>query len=491
MRCPIVYRLTLVGACLALGGAARAEEAQWKALTDAGWRMGRGGDPGKAKEYLVKALGQAEAFPADDPRRALTLSYLAYVSQRQGKGDDARRYARQALAVYDPLPADGSVPSLGQGLNALALAYQGFKDYATADRLYQKAAAAEEAARGAHSVVVARLLGNRAALLEGQGRYEEAEPLRTQQVAILDTVSDPAVAPQAGAARQRTGRLYRLWGRDARAEPHFVRAVELRRRFVKKGEPELADSLSDLGCLYFDLGKYDLAEPPLREALLLRDVTDTTTSTKLAALAESLHNLGALRLAVRDYAAALSLLSRALKYREAAAPAGDLRTATTLHALGTAYAAQKNYAKAVSELTRALQITERLLGDSHVDVAAAAEALADAYARQGDAKKAEQNFLRAVAVRETALGPQHRGVAASLHHLADFYRDQKRYADAEALYRRALAAKEQALGRDDPVLAPVLDGYALLLRQTQRADEAAKLAQRAAALRAKAPAGAS
>jgi tetratricopeptide (TPR) repeat protein len=491
MRFPFVGRLVLAGLLLAVGVAAHAQEAQWQAFTDAGWRMSHGGDLATAKEYLSKGLGQAEKFPANDPRRALSLAYLASVIQRQGQADDARRYAQQALAIYDPLRADAAVPTLGKGLNALALAYHGLKDYATADRLYQKAAAVQEANRGGNGPVMARLLGNRAALLEDQGRYEEAEPLRTKQLAILDTVADPALAPEASAAQQRTGRLYRLWGRDARAEPHLLRAVELRRRFVKKGDPELADSLSDLGCLYFDLGKYDQAGAALREALLLRDVTGTANVAKQAALAESLYNLGALHVAQKDYSAAQSLLRRALAIRDAATPAGDLRTAATLSGLGAAYVGQKSYAQALSALTRALQVAERVQGDSHVDVAVAAEALAAVYVRLGDAKKAEPLLLRAVAIRESALGARHRGTAAAVNHLADFYRDQKRYADAEPLYRRALASKEKTLGRNNPALAPVLDGYALLLRQTKRADEAAKLTQRADALRAKAPAGAS
>jgi Tfp pilus assembly protein PilF len=73
-----------------------AQEAQWKALTDYGWRATRLGDQAGAAEYLTKALGHAAGFPEADPRRALTLSYLAVVARRQGKADDAGRYADQA-----------------------------------------------------------------------------------------------------------------------------------------------------------------------------------------------------------------------------------------------------------------------------------------------------------------------------------------------------------------------------------------------------------
>ena len=102
MRFPLVFRLALAGVCLAFGGAtAPAQEAQWRAYTDTGWRMSRGGELTSAREFLLKGLKHAEEFPAADPRRALTLAYLANVSHRKGQAYDAGRYAKQALAIYD------------------------------------------------------------------------------------------------------------------------------------------------------------------------------------------------------------------------------------------------------------------------------------------------------------------------------------------------------------------------------------------------------
>src|SRR5204862_315020 len=71
MHHPNVGRLALAGLCLLAGAvAAPAQEAQWKAFVSTGWRLCREGDPAGGKEYLLKALQQADGFPADDPRRA-------------------------------------------------------------------------------------------------------------------------------------------------------------------------------------------------------------------------------------------------------------------------------------------------------------------------------------------------------------------------------------------------------------------------------------
>src|SRR4051794_7122318 len=174
MRHPNICRLALAGLCLLAGAtAAPAQEAQWKAFVSNGWRLCREGDAAAAKEYLLKALQQAEGFPADDPRRALTQAYLAMAAFKQGQRAESDRYARQALAAYDRLPpAAVPHPTVGKGLNALALVAQGRKDYDQADRLYQRAIAAEEKALGSNKLAVALLLANRASALEAQGRYE-------------------------------------------------------------------------------------------------------------------------------------------------------------------------------------------------------------------------------------------------------------------------------------------------------------------------------
>jgi tetratricopeptide (TPR) repeat protein len=476
----------LVAACLvaAGGAAAPAQEGQWRAFTDSGWKLGREGDPA-AEEHLTRALKHAEEFPANDSRRALTQSYLAYVTAKRGKKDDADRYAKEALAAFDALPADTNDPHAGRGLNALALMYQARKDYTKADRLYQRSIAAEEKARGAESTSVAQLLGNRAGCLEAQGRYEEAEPLRKRQVAILDVPAAKDRVKAAAAAHRELGRLYRKWGRDAQAEPHLVRAVDLYRSPTRRDEPAAAGYLTDLGRLYLDLKKPDKAESPLREALTIREKTAGKELKDQIELSDSMHDLASVYLADGRYTAAEPMFERALAIREKAFPGGDLRVAVTLQGLAATHVGRKRHQQAEGELLRALQIKEKVLGKNHLGVAATLEDLAQLYAKSGDAEEAERYFQRALAMRERQLGSEHPSLAATLHDFANFYRDQRRYRDAERLYRRALAIREKGLGPEHPSVVPVLDSYVQFLLQTGRPNEAAEVAKRANAVRAK------
>src|SRR5438105_3586681 len=135
MRSTNVGRLVLMGLFLFAGGAAaQAQVSQWKAYVTTGWQLCREGNASAAKDYLEKALQQAEAFPADDPRRALTYSYLALTSLKQGQRAESDRYVSQALALYDRLPPGGVPhPTVGKGLNALALTAQRRNDFDQAE----------------------------------------------------------------------------------------------------------------------------------------------------------------------------------------------------------------------------------------------------------------------------------------------------------------------------------------------------------------------
>jgi tetratricopeptide (TPR) repeat protein len=485
MRSRNVLRLTVACLVVAAGAAtARGQEAQWKAFTDSGWRLARQGDPAAA-DHFAKALTHAQGFPPGDARRALTQSYQAFAAWKAGKTEDADRHAREALAAFDALPADTADPHVGRGLNALASLYQGRKDYPRADKLYLRAQAVEEKARGANGVGVALVLGNRAGLLEAQGRYEEAEPLRKREVQILDTPTAPGRADLAAAAHLGTGLMYRQWSRDEQAEPHLARAVELKWKPGQRDDPAAIPYLTALGRLYLDLKKPGKADLLLRHVLEHREKTAGQSPREQVELSDALHDVGCMHVLAGRPTTAEPLLNQALRIREKTFPGGDLRTAVTLHALANLHVSRKRNQQAEAELQRAYQIKLKVLGADHAGVAAALEDLGLLYARMNESDTAAGYFRKVLAARERSAGPQHPSVAATLHHLANAYRDLRRYADAEPLYRRAVAVKEKAHGPDHPELAPVLDSYAAMLLKAGRSADAAAQAKRATALRAK------
>ena len=56
-------------------------------------------------------------------------------------------------------------------------------------------------------------------------------------------------------------------GDNARAEPLYRQALEIRKEALGEGHPDYATSLNNLALLYLAMGDYARAEPLFRQAL--------------------------------------------------------------------------------------------------------------------------------------------------------------------------------------------------------------------------------
>ena len=79
-------------------------------------------------------------------------------------------------------------PSVATSLNNLAALYRSQGRYEEAEPLYQQALAMTRKLLGEEHPSVATSLNNLAALYRSQGRYEEAEPLYQQALEIAEQV---------------------------------------------------------------------------------------------------------------------------------------------------------------------------------------------------------------------------------------------------------------------------------------------------------------
>jgi len=82
-----------------------------------------------------------------------------------------------------------------------------------------------------------------------------------------------------------------LQGDYRAAEPHFLRALEIRRVSLGPSHPDFATSLNDLGGFYQTLGRFDEAEKCLREAV---DAYESALGPNHPWVATGLNNLAEL-----------------------------------------------------------------------------------------------------------------------------------------------------------------------------------------------------
>jgi tetratricopeptide (TPR) repeat protein len=88
-----------------------------------------------------------------------------------------------------------------------------------------------------------------------EGRYEEAEPLFQEALAIREKALGPD-DPDVATSLNNLAGLYREQGRYGEAESLYRRALVMREKLLGSNNPALAQSLNNLAALFSNQGRY-------------------------------------------------------------------------------------------------------------------------------------------------------------------------------------------------------------------------------------------
>ncbi|NEQ83081.1 MAG: tetratricopeptide repeat protein [Moorea sp. SIO2I5] len=111
-------------------------------------------------------------------------------------------------------------------------------------------------------------LGN---FYEGQGTYDQAEPLYQQCLEITRSrlgENHPYVAN----SLNDLANVYSYQGRYDQAKPLYQQALNLLKQRLGEEHPDVATSLNNLAALYHSQGRYDLAKPLYVQALVIAEL---------------------------------------------------------------------------------------------------------------------------------------------------------------------------------------------------------------------------
>jgi serine/threonine-protein kinase len=364
---------------------------------------------------------------------------------------------------------------------------------------------------------------------EAEALMREAQEIR---IATFGPVSLEAALSLAslGELRYRTGDM-------AAAAEDFEQALTLHRELTGEVHTDLASAANNLASALRSLGRYDEAERLHEEALRLRRAGDPSSLE----VAESLNNLGVLRMTRGDAEGAREPAEEALAIRRrilghehrltlqsqgnlagVAWRLGRLEEARAhleqaeagYRALGSpgseglahmlaylaAVLAQLGDGEAARQRAQeALEIQRARLGTDHPQVAHAWSTLASLAERSGDPGEARETWAEVVRILRAAYPPVHPRTARALLGHGKALLESGAPADAEETLREALATyealeppdevgrahAEMELGSCLVALGRAEDGRALLVRAVERfaesrgADSADALAARA------------
>ena len=302
------------------------------------------------------------------------------------------------------------------------------------------------------------------------GKYSEAIPLAE---AMLANLEKGAPSKNLAGAMNNLAQLYGDVGRDAEAEPLYMRALAIMEKAVGVDSVEIAPELNNLAALYQRQLRYAEAEPLFKRAL---DLSEKQLPANHPDIGRALNNLATCYEKQDRHAESEALTRRALTLYEKVAGPESPAVATLLNNLAQIVKVQGREAEAEPLIKRSLAIREKVLGASHPDVARSLNNLGDLYQRENRFAEAEPIFKRALAIREQAVGPDHPDTAASVNNLASLYQAEGRAADAIPLTERMIGKGRAQLGI---ALAVLFDAQRQQIMPTEKAlDEALDVIQR-------------
>lgn len=256
---------------------------------------------------------------------------------------------------------------------------------------------------------------------------------------LADLGDQPALQ---AATRATLGVVYRRLGLFDRAEPLLEETLAQRRRLHRGDHPEVAESLRELGLLKVEQGEYEAGERLLRQALVMRrelfGPAHPQQVQSLADLGGALYWLGRYGEAEEVLREAIDLARlQGVETQEHAGALNDL-------SLVMQFRRQLDEAERLGR--EALAMRRRLFGEHHPDIGVSFNNLAVLMHMKGDLEAAEELHRRSVALHRRLFGGEHPAVALVTYNLARLVHYNGELDEAEALYREALAISRRALG---------------------------------------------
>ena len=237
----------------------------------------------------------------------------------------------------------------------------------------------------------------------------------------------------------------------------------------------VARASNDLGNLLWNTGRYDEAEPLMREAL---EGTEAAFGKHHPTMAVCLSNLALLLQDTNRIEEAEPMFRKALEIDEAAFGKDHPTSAIRWNNLAMLLKDTNRIEEAEPMFRKALEI-EAAFGRHHPNVAVCLNNLAMLLKDTNRIEEAEPMVREALEIDEAAFGRHHPNVANRLSNLAALLRDTNRIEEAEPMVREALEIDEAAFGKRHPNVANRLNNLAALLQDTNRNEEAEPLRQRA------------
>jgi tetratricopeptide (TPR) repeat protein len=306
-----------------------------------------------AEQTLREALKLQQAlYGANDPGVARTLKDLAMTITRGGNPGAAIPLMQRALAVQRELAGNEPHPDLAEVLNDAGFVFNENGDLDNAEKFYRESLAMYQRLLGDKHPYVATELENVALTVRSKGDLAGAEALLRQSLEIHRDLQGEH-HPEVGRALFNLASVQYDRGETQEALANMHQTLAIYRKAYPGDHPEIAIVLNTMGFGLTMAGDYGQADRYLQEGLAMRR---RLFNDKTPEIASSLITLAVLRVAEDKFPEALELAQSARGIFTAALSADHWRTAVAESIEGAALTGLGRYAEAEARLTHANEV---------------------------------------------------------------------------------------------------------------------------------------
>jgi len=203
------------------------------------------------------------------------------------------------------------------------------------------------------------------------------------------------------------------------AAQFLTRALQLNRSIEGEWNEQVAKTNYLLAQVYWNQGKWDIAEPYVLKSLEIREKVLGIDHLKVG---RCLTGLGEMWIE-RNPNKAKPILERAMDILILRTGKDHFLVSRVMHDLATIHDTFGEHDRAVQLHLEAITIREKTLGPMHPQLGTSYEILGITYKLQGELRKAEAAFKRGMLVHETVHGEIYTSVSSCLEWLVMVYND--------------------------------------------------------------------
>lgn len=281
-----------------------------------------------------------------------------------------------------------------------------------------------------------------------------------------------------------TGRVYMNLGEFDEAQTLLEKAYNLREENFEEPYPDIAESLHNLGILFWEKGQYERAEEYLRKALAMNqelygeDAVRENIANTMSALAIVLKELSKFEEAEPLYRQALAVDRQIHGERHESA-------ADNLNNMGNFMESRGEFKEAEKHYTESLELYRNLYGTDHPDVAGTLTNLGRLKERLGDLETSVNYHQKALDIRRSIFDNSHPVIAESMYYLGRVLTDMEEFDKAEEHLKQALAIQQVAMNPLHPNTSQTLNSLGTVMRHKENYEEAERYYRKSLALKGK------